>query len=154
MKCLVLLVFVAFAAAQLSPQEQVDSFLRKTTRGFDLSLDEVKDCVKTTNTTEEDLLYASDLQHDALKRFKRISCFLTCGFKKAGTFVGMKVNVPKVMEDIAKNGAPLPPDKEKRLRDDLNACNAEVTEANDECAAAYQLVACFMNKTRPNRQLF
>nr|XP_031840906.1 uncharacterized protein LOC116430620 [Nomia melanderi] len=148
MKCLLLLAFVAVAAAQLSPQEKTDIYFGRLVRTFNLTRDDVKNCVKTTNTTEDDILYAVNDEDDAAysERVKRVSCLLACCAKKQGTMVGMKLNVPKIMEVIANSKLSIPLDQMEIFRDRLNACNAEVKEENNECVAIYQLHVCYLNK--------
>ncbi|XP_031840879.1 uncharacterized protein LOC116430607 [Nomia melanderi] len=147
MKWLVLLAFLAIAAAELSTEERTDVFVRKLSRMFDVTEEDVQNCIKTTNTTLEDVLYAINYENDDMDRFKRISCLAACCAKKKGMMVGMKLSPPVVLEHFTKNHPPIPPEDIKKFSDSLTACNEEVTETENECSAMYQLGVCIVNKS-------
>nr|XP_031840932.1 uncharacterized protein LOC116430635 [Nomia melanderi] len=156
MKWLLLLAFVAVATAKLSTEERADVFVRRLSKRFDLAEEDVQNCIKTTNTTLEDVLYATNYENDEMNRFKRTSCVTACCAKKKGLMVGMKLSPPVVLEHFMKDRMPIPPEDIKKFSDSLTACNEEVTETKDECAAMYQIVVCIINKYRdePHPRLY
>ncbi|XP_031840896.2 uncharacterized protein LOC116430617 [Nomia melanderi] len=141
MKWLVLLAFVAIAAAELSPQRKAEPFLRKVAELFEVTMDDVQNCVNTTKTTEEDILHAAHKGNNPYEEYKRISCLIACCAKKQGMMAGMEVNVPVIIDFVVKYQKFDTTDELKKLRRTLIACNERVTEAN-ECDAIYQVFVC------------
>ncbi|XP_076221905.1 uncharacterized protein LOC143174358 isoform X2 [Nomia melanderi] len=119
MKWLVLLAFVAIAAAYWPPQKVLVTVMAVV---FDLTVDDVQNCFNTSRIT--------------------FACFAN----KQGIMDGMKLNVPMVIDYYVRRKVSMPLQKLKMFRDVLNLCNEEVTETNDECNAIYQLHECIKNR--------
>ncbi|XP_076221904.1 uncharacterized protein LOC143174358 isoform X1 [Nomia melanderi] len=147
MKWLVLLAFVAIAAAYWPPQKVLVTVMAVV---FDLTVDDVQNCFNTSRITFEDLMFAGNSttsnRGPSDNRFYKISCFSACFANKQGIMDGMKLNVPMVIDYYVRRKVSMPLQKLKMFRDVLNLCNEEVTETNDECNAIYQLHECIKNR--------